>query len=281
MIGSGGISPVLGGAQGEIPTWPGVYYGVVSNNNDPKKQNRCQLRIPQILGGAVTTWAVSLTPLTSPPKVGTLIAAMFVGGDLDYPCYLVVNTAMLALEGTSGNIQAVGTALAAGTSKNAAAADHVHTLANALESTGTNIHALGSQAAGTSAKAARADHVHANAVAELLGVTGALQLDSSTTGVSDVTADIYVMSKNFAGLQSEIDINAGNINITASNNFVLSPSATNDTVNISGGNTVPGTGPSSYTQTWGSEVGATIATMYNAVNKLYDTVNSIYNNLYT
>lgn len=209
MLGQGGIASVPGSTQGEIPTWPGIYYGVVSNNNDPKKQNRCLLRVPQILGSAVTTWAVSLTPLQNPPAVGTLIAAMFVGGDLDYPCYLVVDP-KISVESSAGNIQPVGTTAAAGTSKNLAAADHVHTLANALESTAGNIHGVAATAsAGTSSKAARADHVHAGQSA---GSGGFNEISSSLASVGDTAALIDMYSQLTAG-QSEIDLTATNVHL--------------------------------------------------------------------
>jgi hypothetical protein len=227
VIGSGGISSVLGGAQGEIPTWPGIYYGVVSNNADPKRQNRCLLRIPQILGSAITTWAVSLTPQQNPPKVGTLVAAMFVGGDLDYPCYLVVDP-IIIVESNNANIQPVGTTAAAGTSKNLAAADHVHTLANALESTNSNIQAVGATAvAGTSAKAARGDHVHVGIVPG----TGTFEVSSGLVNGTDTAATIDLFSKDTAA-QTEVDINATNVNINATNVNVGNGST--GSVNISG-----------------------------------------------
>jgi len=68
-----------------------MYYGAVSGNADPQGKNRCLLRVPQLLGSAVTTWAVSMTPVSSPPAVGSLVAVVFLGGDLDHPAYMVVN----------------------------------------------------------------------------------------------------------------------------------------------------------------------------------------------
>jgi len=68
-----------------------MYYGSVSGNADPQGKNRCLLRVPQLLGSAVTTWAVSMTPVSSPPAVGSLVAVVFLGGDLDHPAYMVIN----------------------------------------------------------------------------------------------------------------------------------------------------------------------------------------------
>jgi hypothetical protein len=90
-LGSGGVSPVPGSAQGNLPQFHGLYYGAVSSNADPQNKHRCLLRVPQLLGSAVTTWAVSMTPAPSPPAVGTVVAVVFVGGDLDHPAYMVVN----------------------------------------------------------------------------------------------------------------------------------------------------------------------------------------------
>lgn len=275
-LGSGGISPFPGGGQGEIVQWPGVYFGAVSNNADPKNQNRCLLRIPQILGSAVTTWAVSLTPQQNPPKVGTLIAAMFIGGDLDYPCYFVVDP-KVTVESVDGNIQPIGTASHAGTSKSLAAADHVHAGIDPV----ANIQAVGSvNAAGVQPLAARSDHVHAGLAA---GNSGFLEISSSTQSGSDSPAVIDMYSQLTVG-QTEIDLTATNVNASnnfSCNNIVINNAPSNTTSSISGGNTVPGTGPGSYSSTWASEVGATIALMFGAINQLNTTIDNIYNSLYS
>lgn len=206
FLGDGGVASVPGSSQGALPRWTGIYYGVVSNNNDPKKQNRCLLRIPQIIGKAVTTWAVSLTPLQNPPAVGTLIAAMFIGGDLDYPCYLVVNP-KIVVEATDGNVKPISTASHAGTSTKLAAADHVH---GGLDTNSAHIHPINpsqSASAGTSGTAAQADHVHGVAGLLASGSGGLLQLLSSQASGGDSQAEIDLMSRSFAG-RTEVDINA-------------------------------------------------------------------------
>lgn len=157
FLGQGGVSPVPGGAQGNYPQYFGIFYGTVSNNSDPKKQNRCLLRVPMLLGGAVTTWAVSLTPLQNPPAVGTLVACMFVGGDLDNPCYMVINP-KIVVESSAGNIKPIGTTSSAGTSTNLAAADHVH---GNISTTLADIKPIGGAAAvGASGRVADAQHSH-------------------------------------------------------------------------------------------------------------------------
>lgn len=222
MIGQGGVSPVPGGAQGDYPQYHGIFYGAVSNNADPTKKNRCTLRVPQLLGSGVTTWAMPLTPLVDPPKVGTLVAVMFTGGDLDNPVYLVVTPAV-PIESGSGNIQPVSTTASAGTSHKVAAADHVHTLANALESTTANITTVGSTAAaGTSAKASRADHAHDASGVQGLGTGGANEISSSTVSGLDTPSLIDMASQAAAGrVGGEIDITAGLVaisgNLTSNN----------------------------------------------------------------
>lgn len=218
MIGQGGVSAVAGGAQGNYPQYHGIFYGAVSNNADPLKKNRCTLRVPQLLGSAVTTWALPLTPLVDPPKVGALVAVLFTGGDLDNPVYLVISPAV-PIENVNANVQPVGTTASAGTSHKVAAADHVHTLANALESTGSNIQAVASvAAAGTSAKAARADHVHPGLVG---GTGGFFELDSSAAFGGDPQSNIQLASQSVAGTANgEILLNAGSV--IASNNMTVS-----------------------------------------------------------
>jgi hypothetical protein len=217
MLGQGGVSAVPGGAQGDYPQYHGIFYGAVSSNADPLKKNRCLLRVPQLLGSATTTWALPLTPLVDPPPVGTLVACLFVGGDIDNPVYLVVYPAV-PIENVNGNVQPVGTTASAGTSHKVAAADHVHTLANALESTSGNIQPVtsgGSAAAGTSAKASRADHVHSLSNVLAAGSGGFLEIDSSTASVGDTQADIQLESRLAAG-QTTINLNATDVSIGTS-----------------------------------------------------------------
>lgn len=66
----------------------GIYTASVVNNNDPKGENRVTMLVPQILGTAVSNWAVPLGFfISSPPPPGTLVHGMFLGGDLNYPVY--------------------------------------------------------------------------------------------------------------------------------------------------------------------------------------------------
>lgn len=68
----------------------GIYRGSVVDTNDPLKQNRIRLRIPQVLHNEETGWAWGLfqnTPLVL-PKVNDGIWVMFEGGDPAYPIWL-------------------------------------------------------------------------------------------------------------------------------------------------------------------------------------------------
>jgi hypothetical protein len=66
----------------------GVYSGSVANTNDPKRSGRVKLTIPQVLGTAVSNWAVPFG-FTSDiiPPVSTLVHVMFDGGDINHPIY--------------------------------------------------------------------------------------------------------------------------------------------------------------------------------------------------
>jgi hypothetical protein len=243
-LGSGGVSPVPGSAQGTLPQFHGMYYGAVSGNADPKGKNRCLLRVPQLLGSAATTWAVSMTPLASPPAVGSLVAVVFLGGDLDHPAYMVVNP-------------------------------RPPTAAASLPA----------------------------------GSNGLLVIDGSNQGGSDVSANVELFSKNASGNgQTAITLNAFTVfmqggfqtgptsnavvggQLTAGNMLILNgpanPAGGNNSQNIQGQNTITGA-PGSYNQTWGSEVVATVGTLFAAYNSLkasfdtlYQAVDSIWTNLY-
>lgn len=68
--------------------WFGVYAATVYNTADPLKQSRVQLRVPQVLGSAVSNWAAPLGQLASAPVIGTSVVAMFLGGDVSHPVFI-------------------------------------------------------------------------------------------------------------------------------------------------------------------------------------------------
>lgn len=291
-IGQGGIAAVPGAAQGDLPQFHGIFYGVVSNNADPLKKNRCLLRVPQLLGSAVTTWAISLTTLQTKPKVGTLVACMFVGGDLDYPAYMVVDPTIVT-ETNAANIKKIAVSSAAGSSTNVAAADHVH---GGLEPSSTKIQPITSgqtASAGTSGTAAQADHVHDATGVLGIGINGLFEVTSGTLGFGDTPGVMALESRLYAGqnqatfsVQQFIvsgQVNCNTIKITTA---PANPSGGNNSYSITGQNTItsPGT---SYSQTWAQEVQATVSVLFGAFNALqssfdtlYGVVDAIYNSLY-
>lgn len=73
-----------GAGEGNIPQVPGAYWGFVAQSGDDL---RVRLRVPQIMAGAVTGWALPMVPVTAAPPVGTRVVVMFAGGDVTQPLY--------------------------------------------------------------------------------------------------------------------------------------------------------------------------------------------------
>ena len=69
----------------------GVYGASCYNNRDPKGEGRIEMRIPQVLGTAISNWAERMSsPSTKGvPKIGEYVTAMFIGGDINRPVYIV------------------------------------------------------------------------------------------------------------------------------------------------------------------------------------------------
>ena len=67
--------------------WFGIYAASVARTR--RSDNHVELYIPQVLGAAMSNWAVPLgTWFTTPPVPGTVVYAMFVGGDINSPVCL-------------------------------------------------------------------------------------------------------------------------------------------------------------------------------------------------
>jgi phage gp45-like len=74
-----------------VRQWLGAYQAVVVRNDDPTGQQRVTLRIPQVLGTAVSQWAAPISATGSAtPVPGSSVVVMFLGGDINHPVYLVV-----------------------------------------------------------------------------------------------------------------------------------------------------------------------------------------------
>jgi len=77
-----------GGLTTLVPHFWGIYHAVVVNNADPKQGNRVKLKIPQVLGTAISNWAPNVNS-TAIPNVGAAVFAMFTGGDRTKPVYFL------------------------------------------------------------------------------------------------------------------------------------------------------------------------------------------------
>lgn len=68
--------------------WHGTYFAKVVNISDPLQEKRIKMRIPQVLGTAISNWAPPVfNPNLPVPAVGTLVNAVFQGGDINAPLY--------------------------------------------------------------------------------------------------------------------------------------------------------------------------------------------------
>lgn len=73
--------------EGHVPMWNGVYAGTVINNHDPLGVGRLQLNVPQVLGNAVSAWAVPAGSYFTIPTNGTPVSVTFLGGDPAQPLW--------------------------------------------------------------------------------------------------------------------------------------------------------------------------------------------------
>ena len=72
----------------------GKYRGTVTSNDDPKKQGRLKLKVPEILGDVETGWALPCAPYAGDgsgaftiPASGALVWAEFEAGDVSRPLW--------------------------------------------------------------------------------------------------------------------------------------------------------------------------------------------------
>lgn len=80
------VSPQVG--LNAPPQWHGIYLARTVNNRAADQW--LQLQIPQVLGAVLSNWAAPVgTDGAGPgPAPGTVVLAMFVGGDINTPVYL-------------------------------------------------------------------------------------------------------------------------------------------------------------------------------------------------
>lgn len=63
-----------------------IYRGLVASTADPLAQKRVKLKVPQVTGDLLTTWAEPVT-VGAIPAVGKLVWVMFSNGEVDRPVY--------------------------------------------------------------------------------------------------------------------------------------------------------------------------------------------------
>lgn len=69
--------------------WFGTYHAIVLRNDDPTGAQRVTLKVPQVLGNTQSQWAPPAAAKgTGVPAVGSVVTAMFLGGDINHPAYL-------------------------------------------------------------------------------------------------------------------------------------------------------------------------------------------------
>ena len=73
----------------------GKYRGTVLNNVDPMQQGRILIQVPEVLGPAVTSWALPCVPFAGTqtgvfyfPPMGSAVWVEFEGGDSNFPIWV-------------------------------------------------------------------------------------------------------------------------------------------------------------------------------------------------
>nr|WP_320192952.1 phage baseplate assembly protein V [uncultured Desulfobacter sp.] len=76
-------------------TYYGKYRGTVVNNEDPKRQGRIQVLVPDVSGIALSNWAMPCVPIgglqsgiSTIPPIGSGVWVEFEQGDPDYPIWV-------------------------------------------------------------------------------------------------------------------------------------------------------------------------------------------------
>jgi hypothetical protein len=78
----------------KIPRFNSIYMGFVYDNNDPEKQGKCRLRVPVVLGDAISLWALPKNIYTGNssgffdiPQIGATVWVTFIEGNVSRPLY--------------------------------------------------------------------------------------------------------------------------------------------------------------------------------------------------
>jgi hypothetical protein len=93
----------------------GMYQAVVAQTSDPLRRGRIQVRCPQILGNALSAWALPSEPPATLPNIGDTVWFEFAGGDISKPVYIWSGSIkeLTADKITTGTLQ-TGTKITAG-----------------------------------------------------------------------------------------------------------------------------------------------------------------------
>lgn len=100
LIATGRVLRSTGTDQGS-ESLHGFYGAVVTANNDPEGKSRIKMLIPQVFGTAVSNWAEPIAMLPADlggivPAVGTVVHAVFTGGDRNRPAWAAMTQAKTA-----------------------------------------------------------------------------------------------------------------------------------------------------------------------------------------
>lgn len=87
MASGNGKQYLPGGGASKVPLWPGMYAASVVVSKDPQGLGRLRLQIPQVLGTALSGWAIPMVPFQGAPAIGAQVSAMFIGGDPTRPAW--------------------------------------------------------------------------------------------------------------------------------------------------------------------------------------------------
>lgn len=68
-------------------TYPGIYKGVVVDNQDPLHTYRVVAQVPAVLGNAYSNWCDPILPTIYAPRVGEVVWVQFADGDPAQPLY--------------------------------------------------------------------------------------------------------------------------------------------------------------------------------------------------
>jgi hypothetical protein len=158
----------------------GIYLGVCVDNNDPEKENKIRLIVPQILGQEITEWALPCVPVT------------FNADHPDHKKHLASEVAALLLGHGDHSISISGTTGSGGSP------GHTHSFSATQTLTHTNNHA-----GKTPDSTNFLDHEHETAVnttKKWNGSSGTVFNDATNTnehtphrGVPDLNQKVWVM----------------------------------------------------------------------------------------